>query len=176
MTEEFFVPDGVCFHLGHTWARIEGKDAATIGMDDFAQKLAGRLDMVEFPRLDQSLMQGEKAWTLRFGAKAVDMLSPVDGVVTAINRDVVEEPETVNSDPYGKGWLVKVKSPNLRTNLKSLLSGDLARRWIEVSMEKLRLRSGDGLQDGGVPAEGIARNVDGEKWDDLLRDFFLTSE
>jgi hypothetical protein len=106
------------------------------------------------------------------------MLSPVDGEVVAVNQEVLRSPEILRQDPYGKGWLLKVKSRRIGAATKNLLSGKLARAWMEDALDKLTPISpenvGPVLADGGLPLEGLARALGGDKWDELARAHLLT--
>ena len=174
----FVVPDHVYFHPGHAWARLGEANLVTVGVDDFAQKLVGNVSTLALPAVGARIAQGEKGWSLASGGKAVDMLSPVDGTVVAVNEQLLTSPGILHEDPYGAGWLLKVKAARPAANVKQLLSGALARRWIEEMGESLRMMMSPDLgrvyQDGGLPVQGIARSVGGERWDEVCRRFFLT--
>lgn len=176
----FRVPDGLFYHQGHGWLRPEPDSIGVIGLDDFAQKLVGRLHSVELPGVGSRVEQGEKAWSLVVDSVSVPMLSPVDGEVVEVNREVLRSPEILRRDPYGDGWLLKVRSPRIAADTKNLLSGKLARAWMENALEKLRPIEheslGPVLADGGLPIEGIARALGGEKWAELARTHLLTEE
>jgi glycine cleavage system H protein len=176
LADSFMMPRAVLFHPGHVWARVEGDDLVTVGVDDFAQKLVGPLSGIRLPEVGSRVGQGETAWTVFADAKGVDMLSPVDGTVVAVNGTIANSPETVNQDPYGKGWLLRVKSSRLAANLKHLLSGEFADQWMEHTCQLLSGSNpelGPVSQDGGTPVQGIARAIDPQRWDDLARRFFL---
>ncbi len=174
----FLVPGHVYFHPGHAWARPEEGDLVAVGMDDFAQKLMGRVSAITLPEIGSQLGQGEKGWSLSSDSKSVDMLSPVDGTVVAVNDQVMTSPDILNPDPYGNGWLIKVRAPRRTANFKHLLSGTLATRWMEEVCEELRGRISSDLgrlyQDGGLPVEGMGRSLDPSNWDEIAREFFLT--
>jgi len=176
----FVLPEYVnyYFHPGHAWARFDGGQLVTVGMDDFAQKLVGDLSAFSLPAPGSRVEQGERGWSLAPGAKSIDMLSPVDGTVVAVNERVMASPELVRRDPYGDGWLFKVRAARPRANLNQLLSGTLAKRWMEGAAEAIQgmisPELGRVLQDGGMPVHGIAQSLDAEKWDELCRRFFLT--
>jgi glycine cleavage system H protein len=175
----FVLPEHAYFHPGHGWARFDDGQFVTVGMDDFAQKLVGDLSAVSLPAPGSRVEQGERGWSLTTPeAKSIDMLSPVEGTVVAVNERVVASPEIVRSDPYGDGWLFKVRAARPRADLNQLLSGTLAKRWMEEATDAIqRMISpelGRVLQDGGMPVHGIARSLDAEKWDELCRRFFLT--
>jgi len=85
-----------------------------------------------------------------------------------VNQEVLRSPGILSRDPYGAGWLLKVKSDRLAVDTRNLLSGKLARDWMETSLENLHpIRHealGPVLQDGGLPVEGIARVLGGDQW------------
>ena len=170
---------GIYFHQGHSWAIPESGNVVRVGIDDFAQKLVGKIDTIKFPHVGSQVTQGEKAWSLLAGSKTIDMLSPVDGKILEINEDLLSSPSNVSKDPYGQSWLMKVQAPRISSNLKNLLSGRLALKWMEEVRENLLARMNYNLgvvsQDGGVPVDGIARNLDRERWDEIVKEFFLIS-
>ncbi|NOY05043.1 MAG: glycine cleavage system protein H [Chlorobi bacterium] len=176
----FLVPDGLYFHRGHTWAKPEAGGIVTIGMDDFAQKLVGKPSALALPRVGEVLEQAKSGWKVEVDGKTLEMLSPVQGEVVAVNEEVAKRPDIVNSDPYQKGWLLKLKDRRLNADLKNLLTGKLARAWMEDVEDALRQRIyGDlsaALPDGGVPVSGIARSLDPENWEQVAREFLLTDQ
>jgi glycine cleavage system H protein len=177
VNEWFSLPEEIYYHLGHAWAVHERKNLVKVGMDDFAQKLVGKIKAVQVPSIGSTVNQGEKAWTLEVDSKKIDMLSPVDGKVVEINEKIVDSPENINKYPY-VNWLMKVESPRFSVNKKQLLSGALAKKWMEEVKENLLSKMNYNLglvyQDGGVIIDGMAKNLDRDKWDDIARDFFLT--
>lgn len=177
INEWFNLPEEIYYHLGHTWAADERKNLVRVGIDDFAQRLLGKINAVKVPSIGSTVNQGEKGWTLEVDSKKIDMLSPVDGKVVEINEKIVDSPENINKYPY-VSWLMKVESPRFSVNKKQLLSGTLAKKWMEEVKENLLSRMGYNFglvyQDGGSLVDGMAKNLDRDKWDDIARDFFLT--
>jgi glycine cleavage system H lipoate-binding protein len=180
VVEWFRVPENLFFHRGHSWMKPAGADLASVGMDDYAQKLLGGFSSVALPEVGTQLVQGEKAWSVNVDGKTIPMLSPVDGKVVAVNKAAVADPGLINRDPFGAGWLVKVEPAKLSVNLKNLLSGKLARQWVEDAVEGLRMQSGATvgatMQDGGIPVDGIARALYGDEWTEKVKEQFLTAE
>lgn len=178
LVEWFRVAPDAAYHPGHAWARVDRPGLVTVGISDFAQKLVGPVARLDLPPVGGTVGQGVRGWALQVDGKAVDMISPVDGLVAAVNPKVVESPELVNQDPYGEGWLFRVHAPRCEANMKGLLTGRLATRWIEEATDQLRRRMapelGLALQDGGMPVDGIAQAIDPEHWDSLAREFFLS--
>ncbi|ABC82077.1 glycine cleavage system protein H [Anaeromyxobacter dehalogenans] len=171
----FHVPADVHLHPGHTWARLGGDGLVSVGIDDFAHKLVGPAT-VELPAVGARVAQGEPAIELRDEDRGVAMLSPVDGTVVAVNPRV--RAHGALEDPYGAGWLFKVKAPRLVANFRQLQAEAPAQRMLDVAGDTLALRLapelGQVLQDGGTPVHGIARALAGERWDELAREYFLT--
>lgn len=186
--EWFRVPGEFQFHQGHGWVRAGSEGVATVGLDDFAQKLVGRVDSIDLPPVGSRVAQGEKGWELRIGSRSIPMLCPLDGEVVAVNEEAARSPEIVNEDPFGKGWLLKVRPDRLAANRTNLFRGRLARRWMEETLHGLRITMGEGLgplyqdggttlpvhQDGGAPVQGIARALYGTDWEPKVREHFLT--
>jgi glycine cleavage system H lipoate-binding protein len=175
----FLVPNKVMFHPGHAWARVEGNDIITVGMDDFAVKLLGSVDSISLPEEGSKLMQGSPGWLMEADSRAVHMLSPVEGEVVAVNHAVANSPGAALEDPYGNGWLFKVANSNPAANLENMVPTAMIGKWLEEIRETLscllRGQAAAGLhQDGGEPVSGLARAVDPERWDEVAREFLLT--
>ena len=101
-------PEGLKYHTQHDWARIEG-DEATLGITWFAQDALGELVHFEAPA-DGASTSKDSAYGEVESVKAVsDVIAPLSGEILEVNQKVVDEPETVNADPYGEGWLVRIR-------------------------------------------------------------------
>jgi len=172
------MPEALYYHRGHTWARPLDADTVLIGVDDFARRLIGPAAGVSAPSRGDWLHQGGRAFAMKLDGKTAELVSPVEGEVVEVNRDLTEKPGLAAEDPYGRGWVLKVKAPNLANNLRNLLSGRLARKWMEDSREAFELRlmafSGSVLQDGGEPAADLSHHLPPGDWDRLVNEFFLT--
>ncbi len=168
----FHLPAGLHLHPGHTWARVEADGLVTVGLDDLATKLVGPI-AVRGPAMGAEVRQGEAALAVTDGVRSVGLTAPVDGTVVEVN-DLTR----TNEDPYGAGWIFRVRAPRLAANLRQLLSGSAALRLLDDASEQLARRMnpelGAVLQDGGAPISGIARALRGDRWDDLAREFFLS--
>jgi glycine cleavage system H lipoate-binding protein len=176
----FRVPERLFYHQGHAWLRPQSGSIGVVGLDDFAQKLVGRVDSLELPPVGTRLTQGAKAWALVVDSVRIPMLSPANGEVVEVNQEVLRSPGLLQRDPYENGWLLKVKDPAIVSDAHNLLSGKVARAWMESALERLNpiphTSLGMVLQDGGLPVEGIARVIGGEKWQELARACLLTEE
>jgi glycine cleavage system H lipoate-binding protein len=172
------MPDDLQYHQGHTWARIWNKDTVLVGMDDFARKLIGPAKKLTLPPVGSLLKQGAKGFRVEVDGKAAEFVAPVDGEVLEVNPELSGQPNLATDDPYGHGWILKVRPSNLSRSLRNLLSGSLARRWMDDSRERLELQlmalSGSVLQDGGEPVSDLARQLTEEDWKRLVGEFLLT--
>jgi len=104
-------PDNLKYTKDHEWVRIEGQ-TGTIGITDYAQGELGDVVFVELPAVGKSVKQHETFGTIEAVKAVSDLYAPVSGTVTDVNAAVAASPDAVNKDPYGKGWMVKVKISN----------------------------------------------------------------
>jgi glycine cleavage system H protein len=173
----FYVPDGVYLHKGHAWARPEPAGVA-VGLDEFVHDFVGAIEGVELPALDRRIRQGRPAFGIRAGGKSFTLRAPVSGRVTDVNERALSDPAALATDPYGAGWLFRVTPDRLDPNLKSLFSRGRARRFLAEATESLYLafhpEALSLAQDGGLLVHGIARELDPEHWDDLVRSVLMS--
>jgi glycine cleavage system H lipoate-binding protein len=174
----FRLPADLFYHPGHTWVTPREGGVYRVGLDDFAQKLLGRPSTLTLPAPGERVQQGDRGWMVQVDSKTIEVLSPMDGEVVGRNEAAVEDPDRINSDPYGEGWLIEVKASRPEANLKSLLHGAMARAWMEISENTLRQRISGRLglvmQDGGDPVSGLARAISPDQWEEVARDFLLS--
>ncbi len=101
-------PDELRYHREHDWARIDG-DEATLGITWFAQDALGELVHYEPPEVGSTVAKDSSYGEVESVKAVSDVVAPLSGEVLEVNQKVVDEPETVNEDPYGEGWLVRVR-------------------------------------------------------------------
>jgi len=116
------IPANLKYTKDHEWVSIEG-DIATVGITDFAQKELGDIVYVEVETLDQSLEKDEVFGTVEAVKTVSDLFLPIAGEIIAFNDALESNPESVNSDPYGAGWMIKVKIAKM-VEVDGLLSSD----------------------------------------------------
>jgi glycine cleavage system H protein len=116
------IPSNLKYTKDHEWVLIEG-DVATVGITDFAQKELGDIVYVEVETLDQTLAKDEVFGTVEAVKTVSDLFLPLSGEIFEFNDDLEVNPENVNSDPYGKGWMIKVKIEN-PSEIDELLDSD----------------------------------------------------
>ena len=101
-------PDDLKYHSEHDWARVEG-DEATLGITWFAADALGDLVHFEPPEVGASVAKDQSYGEVESVKAVSDVIAPLSGEVLAVNEQVVGEPETVNDDPYGNGWLIRIR-------------------------------------------------------------------
>ncbi len=175
----FEVPANLRYHPGHTWALSESPTLVRVGMDDFASKLAGKVESITLPQRGQWIRQGSKVCTVHRDGCAVDLVSPIEGSVSDINEAIMRDPKLALRDPYGEGWLVTVQAPDAKTSFRNLLGGPLACWWTEESASRLQRRmpmamAGALAQDGGVAMSDLSAHIPDQEWLPLAKEFFLS--
>ena len=122
------IPSNLKYTKDHEWVLIDG-DVATVGITDFAQKELGDIVYVEVETLDQTLDKDEVFGTVEAVKTVSDLFLPLSGEIIEFNDELESNPEDVNADPYGKGWMVKIKIANT-AEIEELLSSDDYRQLI----------------------------------------------
>jgi len=126
------IPADLKYLDSHEWARVEADGTITVGISDHAQGALGDLVFVDVPEVGRSLTKGAAAAVVESVKAASDVYSPVSGEVVANNEDLKGSPELVNEDPYGKGWLFKLK-PSNTAELSQLLDAAAYGKVVEDS-------------------------------------------
>ena len=116
------IPDNLKYTKEHEWVRLEG-DVAVVGITDFAQGELGDIVFVEVETLDETLDADEVFGTVEAVKTVSDLFLPVAGEIVEFNEAVEDDPALVNNDPYGEGWLIKVKVSN-PADVDGLLDGE----------------------------------------------------
>ena len=116
------IPSELKYTKDHEWVKIEG-DIAIIGITDFAQRELGDIVYVDVETLDETVDKDEVFGTVEAVKTVSDLIMPLTGEIIEFNEDLQDNPETVNTDPYGSGWMIKIKIGNT-TEIDNLLSSD----------------------------------------------------
>ncbi len=123
-------PQDLLYTKDHEWIRFES-DHAVVGITDFAQSQLGDIVYVEIEALDQSVESNGIFGTIEAVKTVSDLFMPIAGTVFEVNKDLQDNPEIVNEDPYGKGWLVKVNNVQADEDRTHLMSADDYRSMVE---------------------------------------------
>ena len=118
-------PDGLKYHPEHDWARIEGGEAA-LGITWFAQDALGELVHYEAPAVGSTVAKDESYGEVESVKAVSDIVAPLSGEVLEVNQKAVDEPEIVNDDPYGEGWLIRIRMSD-PTEIDALMDAETYR-------------------------------------------------
>lgn len=124
------IPADLKYTQDHEWVRVEG-DVAVVGVTDFAQGELGDVVFVEIETEGETLDKGETFGTVEAVKTVSDLFMPVGGEVAEFNEDLADDPELVNKDPYGKGWMIKVNIADA-AELEDLMDADAYKAMIEA--------------------------------------------
>jgi len=123
----FKTPAELQYTKSHEWIKIEG-DSATVGISDYAQDSLGDVVYVELPDVGASYEAGQPFGAVESVKAASDLNMPVGGEVTEVNEPLLSQPELLNSDPYGDGWLIKIK---LAQGVGALMSAEVYEKYVD---------------------------------------------
>lgn len=105
------VPEDLHYSKDHEWVQVEG-DGAIVGITDFAQNSLGDVVYVELPKVGEEFAAHESFGSVESVKAVSEVFSPVTGAITEVNNSLNDEPEKVNNDPYGEGWMIRIKMQN----------------------------------------------------------------
>ncbi|MBC8246011.1 MAG: glycine cleavage system protein GcvH [Deltaproteobacteria bacterium] len=129
------LPENLYYEENHFWVRDDG-DLLVMGMDDFAQKMAGEIVFVQLPLEGKKIKIGKKFAKMESGKWLGKVFGPVNGELAAVNEELEEDPGLINEDCYGKGWIYKIK-PDDKTELENLIQApDEIEKWVLADIEK----------------------------------------
>jgi glycine cleavage system H lipoate-binding protein len=158
-------PGYLFVHGGHTWAKLDTSGEAKVGVDHFLLKVLGGADRVTLPEAGRSVRQGERVFTIRRDGREIGLVSPIEGVVSAVNDRADLNDEDVKKDPYRSGWLFSIRPRNLSESLRNVRTLESATGWFESEARRFstflvadpaRLAGvGATMQDGGQYPAGI---------------------
>ncbi len=135
--EGYAFPDDLKYEKNHFWARIDG-DFVITGATEFISKQAGEITFVDLPQEDDDLTQGKPYGSIESGKWVGRIYAVVSGVVAEVNQALEDEPEKINEDPYGEGWICKIKPSNLDAEIASLMAADESfHKFIGEEIEKI---------------------------------------
>jgi glycine cleavage system H protein len=122
------VPEGLYYSKDFAWIKIEG-EKVRMGVTDYAQKSLREIVYAELPDLGSEVKQGEPYGTVESVKAVSDLIAGISGTIEEVNEGVKSKPETLNEDPYGKGWLLIVKPANLQAELVNLMDFNATVEW-----------------------------------------------
>lgn len=132
------MPEELYYDQYHFWTRVDG-DELVIGMDDFAEKLAGQIVFVQLPFVGKAVTAGKKFAKVESGKWLGTVYSPADGEISAVNEELEANPSLINSDCYGKGWMYKIRPVDM-SQINTLIHGgkDVIEAWLLEDIKKFK--------------------------------------
>ncbi len=131
--KQFDFPDELLYNKDYSWVKLDKDGSATVGVTDLGAKLVKQFVFVNLPKLG-GVKQGEVYVSLESIKWSGHLKSPVSGRIVKVNTNLIDSPELINQDPYGKGWIMKVEISNPQ-ELKSLLSSKDIVNWLNQNKE-----------------------------------------
>jgi heterodisulfide reductase subunit A len=176
------VADDYYYHIGHTWVHPEPGGRIKIGVDDFISKVLGPAEAFDLPPRGASLGQSHAGWTWKRNGLKAEVLSPVTGKVFLLNRHVLDNPEIIHEDPYGKGWIFVMEplTPVSALNFNSLISGNKSLKWMEEEFQKLLKLMGPKYEKLAATGGELVSDLFGRfpeiGWERLAKTFLRTGD
>jgi len=175
---EFIIPGGVFISGGHCWAGVSLDGAVKTGIDDFAKKLIGKIDDVEFPNLGMNIAQGQPLFSIKQNKRSIKFLSPVSGVVSKINAELAENPEELNFSTYDNNWIATIDAEKLDTELSLLKIGNNAVSYFQEEIDHYLKTVKEFLGDEAKTGKdfeyywGILDKMEEKNWHIITSEFF----
>ena len=135
--EGYNMPDDLHYEENHYWVRTEG-DILVMGMDDFARKMAGDIVYVQLPFEGKALKLGKKFAKVESGKWVGKVYAPVNGEIVGSNEELETDPELINQDCYGKGWMYKIRPDDMGEVDKLIHGTDAVEKWLLADIEKYK--------------------------------------
>ena len=133
--EGYNLPDELYYTKDHTWARVEDNGIVIVGMDAYGAKAAGNIEFIDLPMEDDEFESGDAFGSLESAKWVGGLLMPVAGTVSAVNESIEDNLSLLAEDPYGEGWLIKIKPSNLKEDLKTLIHGVDVSPWLKKEIQ-----------------------------------------
>ena len=121
MADEYKIEEGVYYTKEHEWAKKNDDGTVSVGVDDYAQAQLHEIVYVELPEMDAEIAQADAIGAVESVKAVSDMYSPVGGKIVAVNEELLDSPDKINTDPYGEGWIAKLEPSNLESDLANLM-------------------------------------------------------
>lgn len=173
---EFYIPGGVLVSNGHCWAGLAEDGTAKIGIDDFAKKLLGHIDTIDFPEVGTQVRAGQRLFSIEQKGRRADFNAPLSGKVVAINTGLRADCDRLDESPYGNNWICAIEGDTLDTELPDSRIGKSAVALFQEDIDRFRVFAQKANQeDFADPATlciGAFEKLDDPSWKSGVREFF----
>jgi CheY-like chemotaxis protein len=134
--QEFNIPAGVFVSPSHSWVSLAPNGMVRVGIDDFTHKILGRIDSVELPGTGRIVTRGAPLFSIQQGDLSLSVPSPVNGRVSGVNSELLDNPKLIKLKPYDLGWLCRIEPTKLADDLKEMKVGEDAVSWYRKEIER----------------------------------------
>jgi glycine cleavage system H protein len=177
------IPQGVFHSKNHTWAFMEKNGEAKVGLDDLLLHITGEVKFRSLKNSGETINKGELLTEIDQGGKLLQIASPISGTILNSNAEINSNPGLLNEDPYGKGWIYKIKPSAWKTETQSYYIAEETLDWSKKEVdrfkdflaESVKKYSSDQsmviLQDGGELRDNTLSELPDEVWKDFQNDF-----
>ena len=173
---EFSIPGGVLVSTGHCWASLAEDGTARIGLDDFANKLFGGIDTINFPDIGISVKAGQPLFSVNQGQRSVQFYAPLSGKVVKINEVLRKDCAVLGDTPYGKNWICVIDGDDLDAELPKLKIGKSAVALFQEDIDRFQAfvqkANGREVSDPASLCIGAIDKMDDARWETTVREFF----
>ena len=173
---EFSIPGGVLISTGHLWASLAEDGTARVGLDDFAKKLLGRIDTIDFPNIGMNVKAGQPLFSVNQRNRRAQFHAPLSGKVVKINEDLREDCTMLEEMSYGENWVCVIDGDDLDAELSHLKIGRSAVAFFQEDIDRFLafVQEANGREDSD-PASlciGAIEKMDDARWETTVKEFF----
>lgn len=133
---DYNIPDELLYTKDHEYAQVEGADLVKVGITDYAQKSLRDVVYVELPKKGSEVTSGSEFGSIESVKAVSELYAPVSGVIEEVNSELENSPERVNEDPYGEGWIIKIKASDIQADKAKLLNSKAYAKLVKEASEK----------------------------------------
>jgi len=182
------IPQGVFHSKNHTWAFLEKNGEAKVGLDDLLLHITGEVKVSILRTSGETIKKGDLLMEIDQSGKLLQIFSPISGKILGSNNSVNKNPEVLNEDPYGDGWIYKIKPSDWKAETQSYYLADEATDWSKKELERFKDFLAEStkkyspeqamviLQDGGELRDNTLSDMPDEVWKDFQHDFLNVPE
>jgi glycine cleavage system H protein len=177
------IPQGLFFSRNHTWTHLARSGAATVGVDDLLLHITGEVTFSHFKNPGDQIKKGDLLTEIDQKGKKLKVYSPISGKILSTNALLADDPRITAEDPYGKGWIYKIKPSNWIAETNMYYLAEDATQWSKTELERFKdfmavsmEKYGNNqaftvLQDGGELCENVLSELPNEIWQDFQQEF-----
>ncbi|NOQ23793.1 MAG: hypothetical protein GQ564_00385 [Bacteroidales bacterium] len=177
------IPLGLFYSKNHTWMQLEKSGNAKVGLDDLLMHITGEVNVSNFKQPGEKVRPGDVIAQIEQNGKQLNISSPISGEVQSVNTSINEDPSIINEDPYGKGWILKIKPEKWIAETNTCLVAEDAEEWLKNELTRFKdfVASSMGnlspepsmtiLQDGGELSDNPLSGMPNEVWKDFQTKF-----